>query len=91
MNIVVTGTSRGIGFEVVKHLSKDLKNRIFALSRDNEEVRKYKISKELENIIPIQVDLSNDESISKCIETIKSTASGIELLINMQAISKQAF
>ena len=34
MNILVTGASRGVGFEIVKQFAKDTSNNIVALSRD---------------------------------------------------------
>ena len=34
MNIVITGASRGVGFQTALHLSKDRDNTIYALSRD---------------------------------------------------------
>ena len=34
MNILVTGASRGVGFEIVKQFAKDKSNNLVALSRD---------------------------------------------------------
>ena len=36
MDIVVTGASRGIGFETVKLFSKDPQNNVFAIARGKE-------------------------------------------------------
>tara|TARA_B100000614_G_scaffold113664_1_gene102071 strand:+ start:344 stop:511 length:168 start_codon:yes stop_codon:yes gene_type:complete len=37
-NIIITGTSSGIGFELVKIFAQE-KNRVLALSRDNSKLR----------------------------------------------------
>ena len=38
MNIIVTGASRGIGFELVKSFNRSQQNRIIAISRNNEKL-----------------------------------------------------
>ena len=38
MNIIVTGASRGIGFELVKSFNKSKQNRIIAISRNKEKL-----------------------------------------------------
>jgi short-subunit dehydrogenase len=42
MNIVITGASRGIGYETVKILSRDATNNIFAISRNNSALQNLK-------------------------------------------------
>jgi len=39
MNIIVTGTSRGVGFEIVKHLCKHKQNHIVAISRSGKALK----------------------------------------------------
>ncbi len=55
MNVLVTGASRGIGFEVVKEFAKDSANNIVALSRDLALLKKLKhtCKKEFDNDIHI--------------------------------------
>ena len=43
MNILITGASRGIGFEIVKQYAKESTNNIIALSRDIELLQKLKL------------------------------------------------
>lgn len=57
MNIIVTGASKGIGFETVLHLNKDTQNRIFAIARDKILLSRLKENGEHpENIHPFAFD-----------------------------------
>lgn len=38
MNIVITGASRGIGYELCKVFAKDLENNVFAIARNSEKL-----------------------------------------------------
>ena len=49
MNIIITGASRGIGFETVKLLSKDLQHNIFALARGKDGLERLEQVCESEN------------------------------------------
>jgi NAD(P)-dependent dehydrogenase (short-subunit alcohol dehydrogenase family) len=75
--IVITGTSRGIGFELVKILAKkDFK--IYALSRNEKPVTDHK----LDNVESISCDLSDSDSVSQTIDTINKHTNNIDILIN---------
>ncbi len=86
MNIVVTGASRGIGYELVKQFAKNEKNTIICTSRDQEKLEKLK--KECDhtpnhgNVIPISCDLSSPESIHSLTNEIKKHIHSIDILIN---------
>ena len=76
-HIVITGTSRGIGFELVKIFAE--KNyQVFALSRNEKPVKNLK----LEDVHSISCDLSQKGSIENCIELISSKTDSIDILIN---------
>ncbi|CAF5062630.1 unnamed protein product, partial [Rotaria sp. Silwood1] len=68
-NILITGTNRGIGFGIVKYLVSNSPNveLIFAGYRDaNKSKELLDLSKQHSNIIiPIQIDVSDDESVNK--------------------------
>ena len=74
-NIIITGTSSGIGFELVNIFSK--KNyRVLALSRDNSKLRELK----LDGVDAIDFDLNRND-FGKIKEFLKK-AEKIDILIN---------
>ena len=66
-NIIITGTSSGIGFELVKIFAQK-KNRVLALSRDNSKLRDLK----LDGVDAIDFDINNPDE-SKLDTFIKSS------------------
>lgn len=86
MNIIVTGASRGIGYELVKLLSADPKHKVIAISRDAQKLKKLKddcsAQNGLSNVIPIICDLSDKNSIEGLISDISKQVRSIHILIN---------
>ena len=74
-NIIITGTSSGIGFELVKMFAQE-KNIVLALSRDNSKLR----SLNLDGVDAIDFDINNpdDKKLTKFIGSFQ----GIDVLIN---------
>ena len=92
MNIIVTGASRGIGYETVRQLSVNPDHRIIALARSREKLEKLKIECGMAGegeVLAIPFDLEsgnyNDEllpSILKHFKNIDVLISNAGLLIN---------
>ncbi|MGQ0828811.1 MAG: SDR family NAD(P)-dependent oxidoreductase [Bacteroidota bacterium] len=86
MNIIVTGASRGIGYELVKILSADPKNKIIAISRNLqklEQLKKKCLSANPSSIvIPIACDLNDERSITNFASTLKQHVLSINIVIN---------
>lgn len=82
MNIVVTGASRGIGYELVKLYSGNSSNSIIAISRNSEKLNVLKNTCSNDNVIPIVCDLSDIAQINKLQDLIKKHFSKIDILIN---------
>lgn len=81
MNILVTGASRGIGFETVKILSKVNGVRILAISRNNEKLKL--LSEFSPNIIPYAYDLTElKNNASAFYDEISKDFDHIDILIN---------
>ena len=83
MNIIVTGSSRGIGKEVALHLAKDRGNNIIVTGRNEDALRKLSEKSEFKNISYIVIDQSrtdlNYESIKKKVSSYFET---VDILIN---------
>ncbi len=75
-NIIITGTSRGIGFELVKLFAKD-GHQVLALSRNTKPVRSLKLS----NVESFSFDLGNPEDFQKVNDFLESWGD-VEVLIN---------
>jgi 3-oxoacyl-[acyl-carrier protein] reductase len=86
MNIIVTGASRGIGFELVKLFSVNSLNTIFAVARDKNKldqlVKECKEKNPLSAVLPFSCDLSNDNDINSLTKKIKDHCICIDILIN---------
>lgn len=78
-NIVITGTSRGIGFELVKLFAKETSNQILALSRNETPVSALKI----DNVTSFSFDLSSEEDLKKSVRFVQNEWAGsIDILIH---------
>lgn len=75
--IVITGTSRGIGFELVKLFAAQ-GHTVFALSRNDKPVKDLN----LESVFSISCDLNDSSQVSDVARTITSQVKSIDILIN---------
>jgi len=86
MNIVVTGASRGIGYELVKHLCADTKNTVVAIARNVQKLDQLKkeclLANPASKVIPIGCDLNDEKSISNFVSTLIQRVPLINILIN---------
>lgn len=82
MNILITGTSKGIGFELVKKflVTKGNQYNIFALSRNVENLKT--LEKKNKNLVPIQCDITNQKQLETALELVIKRCSKIDYLIN---------
>ena len=76
-NIVITGTSRGIGFELAKQFAEN-GHQVLALSRNTKPLSTINHK----NIKVLSVDISNAEDLNKVTDFIKSTWKKVDVLIN---------
>ncbi|MCF7567715.1 SDR family oxidoreductase [Sabulilitoribacter arenilitoris] len=76
-NIIITGTSRGIGFELVK-LFSEAGHNVLALSRNDKPIKALK----LKNVNSIPFDLSDEKAYSTVETFIKENWQQVDVLIN---------
>ncbi len=76
-NIIVTGTSRGIGFELVQLFAKAGHN-VLALSRNSKPIENL----ELKKVASLSIDLSEKDDYKKVETFIKSNWNQVDVLIN---------
>jgi len=86
MNIIVTGASRGIGYEIAKNIIVSNDYTVFAVARNKENL--YKLKEECLKlnpkgvVIPVVCDLYKENEIEKLVEEIKKHTQKIDVLIN---------
>lgn len=77
MNIIITGASRGIGFETAQLFLKN-NHKVFCLTRNTDSLENLSHP----NLHVLQTDLTSTESIKQSVEKIKSNTNQIDILIN---------
>lgn len=75
--VVITGTSRGIGFELVS-LFAAAGHHVLALSRNKKPVEKLG----LQNVEALSCDISQEQDIDKVVQHIKKSGKKVDVLIN---------
>lgn len=89
MNLIVTGASRGIGYEIVKQFSADSKNHIVAIARNKPNLEKLKREclsiNSSANIFPLVFDLSAGDLKNDLLPAILRYINPIDILINNAA------
>ncbi|VEN42703.1 unnamed protein product [Callosobruchus maculatus] len=85
---VVTGSNKGIGFEIVKGLCKRFSGKVYLTARDT--VKGADAVKKLKSLgyNPLfhQVDIGSQESINKFRDYLKNQHGGIDVLVNNAGI-----
>ena len=76
-NVVITGTSRGIGLEMVKKFAES-GHRILALSRNEKPVQELG----LENVAAFSCDLVQQKDLVKAIDYINDHWNKVDILLN---------
>ena len=76
-NVIITGSSRGIGFELVNLFNKNNYN-VIALSRNASSISKLNLN----NVSAFSTDLSDSRSINKAVKFINNKFSSVDILIN---------
>uniref|UniRef100_A0A667ZKR4 Zgc:158868 n=1 Tax=Myripristis murdjan TaxID=586833 RepID=A0A667ZKR4_9TELE len=93
-NILVTGSNRGIGLELVKQLLDNTgqEDHIYACCREPEGAGAEVRLSTPPQVTIVQLDTSDEDSVTAAVQVVgeRVTASGLNLLINNAAINKPA-
>ena len=76
-NVVITGTSRGIGFELAKQFA-NAGHQVLALSRNTEPLQ----SIENPNIHKFSFDIGKQEDVKKVVDFVESKWKSVDILIH---------
>jgi short-subunit dehydrogenase len=82
MNIIVTGASRGIGYELTKLFASDPKNKVVAISRNRLKLEQLKREARSVNIYPAVVDFGNKNFKREITLQVLSHISSVDILVN---------
>ncbi|MEN8124390.1 MAG: SDR family NAD(P)-dependent oxidoreductase [Bacteroidota bacterium] len=78
-NIVITGTSRGIGYELVKYFSEKGHN-VLALTRNREKIDL--LQKTHQNIAALEVEITQENDLKAISNFIESSWKKVDILIH---------
>ena len=76
-NVIITGTSRGIGFEMVK-LFSNAGHKVLALSRNSKPISDLK----LENVTALEFDIAEETEMAKAATFLQKEMKNVDVLIN---------
>ncbi len=77
-NIIVTGTSRGIGFELIKYLGKD--HNVLALTRNAKHMKS--LPKSNKNITVLEVDITKKADLKVIINHVQTNWINVDVIIH---------
>jgi NAD(P)-dependent dehydrogenase (short-subunit alcohol dehydrogenase family) len=76
---LITGTSTGIGLETALYFAQQ-GYRVFA------GARKPEVLERRPNIVPIKLDVDQDDSVSECVTEVLKEAGTVDVLVNNAGI-----
>jgi 3-oxoacyl-[acyl-carrier protein] reductase len=86
MNIVITGASSGVGFEMAKRFAVNSGNRIFVVARSQKRLEELSGLSPHRNIVPVRLDLS-DLKFDALLTAIQNhKVDNIDILVNNAGI-----
>ncbi|KAK2800358.1 hypothetical protein FQN50_008174 [Emmonsiellopsis sp. PD_5] len=84
---LVTGASRGLGFEFLRHISQDSQNIAIGLVRNKAAADKKAAEESLSNVHFVEAQYTSLPSLRKAAEAVKQiTGGGLDYLINNAAL-----
>lgn len=81
MLVVITGASKGIGYELTKQFLTDEENTVVAISRSKEKLKALQ-KKYPQNLITVFGDLTNSRIIKQIVGLVAKNGKRVDILIN---------
>ena len=82
MNVIITGASRGIGYELCKAFAEKPDNKVFALARNGEKLSNLAAEINSDRFHMLAFDLNNRDYKKKLLPEIKASLGRVDILIN---------
>ncbi len=82
MVITITGTSGGIGFELLKKCSQNENNLVIAVSRHTKALEKWVQKENRFNVLVITADITKELHLKKIVKTLESLRLNLDVLVN---------
>lgn len=82
MVVVVTGASKGIGFELVKLYSESPSYMVIAVSRNTQSLTEFVKKNKTTNLLVVKADITKDKSIKEIKKLISKLKLPVAALIN---------
>jgi 3-oxoacyl-[acyl-carrier protein] reductase len=82
MLIVLTGASRGIGFEMVKRFSERPGTLVIAVSRNLTSLRNLVDAGQTHSVLPVKADITDAKQVRGLLRTITNLELPVDILIN---------
>ncbi|MCM3452926.1 3-oxoacyl-ACP reductase FabG [Heyndrickxia oleronia] len=88
---IITGAANGIGFAAAKRFAEEGAKVVIADFNEAEGVmRQTELSEEGYDVVFVQVDVSNKDSVGMMVEQVVSTFGTVDILINNAGITRDA-
>ncbi|MFH5777289.1 3-oxoacyl-ACP reductase FabG [Heyndrickxia oleronia] len=88
---IITGAANGIGFAAAKRFAEEGAKVVFADFNEAEGVmRQTELNEEGYDVVFVQVDVSNKDSVGMMVEQVVSTFGTVDILINNAGITRDA-
>lgn len=82
MLILVTGASKGIGFELVKNLSGDPRNLIIAVSRNIKTLQELVDKNNTSSLLPFKADITKPGDQQKILKLMQSLKLPLDVIVH---------
>ncbi len=76
-NIIITGCSKGIGFELIQYFSNP-QFQIIAIARNIDTIEQL----QMPNVIPFKADITNEKDLKALISYLKKTWAHVDIVIH---------